>query len=83
VHKISLRVQTVHGDWIPMDFNAIPDMDTQAINRVHLLEGTWPPEDKEVAVEQSKLSEIGVGWGIGSPWNCLLARRAACTSWHR
>jgi len=63
VHKISLRVQTVHGDWIPMDFNAIPDMGTQAINRVHLLEGTWPPEDKEVVVEQSKLSEIGVGLG--------------------
>jgi putative ABC transport system permease protein len=63
VHRVSLRVQTTRGDWIPMDFNAIPDMDTQPINRVHRLAGIWPPDDKEVVVEQSKLSELGVGLG--------------------
>ncbi|MCX8026119.1 MAG: hypothetical protein N3A60_13040, partial [Thermanaerothrix sp.] len=47
VHRVSLRVRTARGDWIPMDFNAIPDMDAQPINRVHRLAGVWPPEDKE------------------------------------
>jgi putative ABC transport system permease protein len=62
-YKVSLRVRSARGEWIPMDFNALEDMEAMPINRVSLLQGQWPPQEKQIAVEQSKLGELGINLG--------------------
>jgi len=58
---VSLRVRTTSQDWKPIDIHAIPDIEQQEINRVRLLEGVWPPRDRQVAVDRYKFPDLWVG----------------------
>jgi putative ABC transport system permease protein len=58
VRSFSLRVRSASGDWKSIDFQAFPDISEQQINRVRLLKGTWPPENRQAAVDGYRLSDL-------------------------
>ncbi len=62
-HTVGLRVWDASGKWAGIDLKSFQDFDKQAVNTVHLVSGTWPPGDKEIAIDQYKLSEIGAKLG--------------------
>lgn len=61
--KFSLRMRvpanTPNGQdsWININIIAIPDISIASINQPGLLEGTWPPKDKEIVFDQHKWIE--------------------------
>ncbi|MFZ6026336.1 MAG: ABC transporter permease [Chloroflexota bacterium] len=63
VRTFSLRVRASEGEWKTIDFQAFPRIDEQEINRVRLLEGTWPPDDQQVVVDSYKAGNLPAGLG--------------------
>jgi putative ABC transport system permease protein len=63
VRSFSLRIRSANGEWKSIDFQAFPNIAEQQINRVRLLEGTWPPENRQVAVDGYKLGDLAQGVG--------------------
>ena len=61
--EITLRYRSAEGTWKPLNILARPDIGQQAINRVALVEGAWPPRDKQVAVEQDQAGNMPMGAG--------------------
>ncbi len=57
-HTVSLRVWDASGKWAGIDLKAFQDYDKQTINKLHLVEGAWPPGNKEIALDQYKASQI-------------------------
>jgi putative ABC transport system permease protein len=60
---LTLRVLNTEGEWQPIELKAIPDIDTMAVNRLSLIEGTWPPQDRQVAIDAYRLGEVAGGVG--------------------
>ena len=48
----SLRYRKADGTWEPLAFQAFPDIASKQINQVRLQQGTWPPQDKQMVVDQ-------------------------------
>jgi len=63
IRSFSLRYRTNSGEWQPIDFQAYPHIDEVEINQVQLVEGTWPPENRQVVVDFYKLDELPQGIG--------------------
>jgi putative ABC transport system permease protein len=63
VRTLTLRVLNTKGEWQPIELKAIPDIETMDINRVSVLEGIWPPRDRQVAIDVYRLGEIAGGIG--------------------
>ncbi len=61
VRNFGLEVQTPSGEWKPISLTALDDKDLQAqsINKVNLIEGVWPPQDRQIVMDVNKASEIG------------------------
>lgn len=57
---VTLRVRTASGKWDPIEINAIPDIESMSVNRVHLEEGLWPPKKREIVVDRFKLGDLPV-----------------------
>lgn len=64
-YNMSLRVQVADGRWKPIHLRALTlgDMKEQSINKVELLQGIWPPEDRQVVIDINKLAETGASLG--------------------
>ena len=62
--EFSLRLLGGSGEWVTLALKTVPENPEQAINRVSLLEGSWPPAEGQVVLEFSKLSNAG-GTGLG------------------
>jgi putative ABC transport system permease protein len=60
-----LRVRTTSGDWKPIVVKALAndELATQTVNRLVLREGDGPPGRHEIAIEFSKLGDIGAQVG--------------------
>ncbi len=56
-------VQTRRGVWRDINFVAIDDFDDIRIDTFTLLDGTWPPPEKEMLVERSGMEELGAQVG--------------------
>ena len=61
VWNTSLQIRSAEGEWKPLnikaqDFGGGAD---SAIGAPSLLEGAWPPEDKQIVLDTNRLSEIG------------------------
>jgi putative ABC transport system permease protein len=57
VRTMTLRYQKPNGEWAPIDIKAIPHIENTDINRVQREEGTWPPQDRQIAIEGYKFGE--------------------------
>jgi putative ABC transport system permease protein len=64
---ISTRLETSAspflGEYITIELNASTDLEEKQIDQVRLVEGRWPPGDREIAIEQYKLSETNAQVG--------------------
>jgi putative ABC transport system permease protein len=57
---MTLRYKNKNGEWDRLSVQAIPQIDDMAINTVTLMEGTWPPKYREIAVDTNKLEDVPV-----------------------
>jgi putative ABC transport system permease protein len=55
---MTLRMRNADGDWEPIDIKAIPNIDEMEINLLQLQEGTWPPQDRQMVVDEYKLENV-------------------------
>ncbi len=64
-YNVKLRVHVSEGKWKPIQIKAlsIDDMNEQSINKVELLQGTWPPADRQIVIDVNKVVETGAGLG--------------------
>jgi putative ABC transport system permease protein len=63
VQTLTLRVLSTKGEWQPIELKAIPDIGKMDINRVRLMQGVWPPLDRQVAIDTYRLGEVAQGVG--------------------
>ena len=63
VRIAGLRVVNKEGEWESIDLKSEPKLDAMQINQLHLMEGTWPPKDGEIVVDQYKYKDLGVPLG--------------------
>ena len=63
VRTASLRLEASPGEWIAISIQAIPDIDQMAINQVHLEEGKWPPDKREIVIDRFKLKDTNAKLG--------------------
>lgn len=63
--NFSLQVRTSSGEWTPINIKALSDRDLQeqAINETTLLQGIWPPDDRQIVIDTNKLHVIGAQLG--------------------
>jgi putative ABC transport system permease protein len=58
---ISTRLESsaalLPGEYVTIELNAFSDLEDKQIDKVRLVEGRWPPGDREIAIEQYKLDE--------------------------
>lgn len=61
----SLQVSTGTDGWKPVNIKAqdYDDRDVGVISRPISIEGAWPPQDKQIALDINKLDEVGAGLG--------------------
>jgi len=52
------RLEKFPGEWVTIDMNAADDLQDKQIDQVKLVSGKWPPEDREIVIEQYKFKEI-------------------------
>jgi putative ABC transport system permease protein len=58
-----LRVKTGAGEWIAITINALGDIQDQHVDQVKLVQGTWPPADREIVLEFNKFKDTQAGVG--------------------
>ncbi|HZU87076.1 MAG TPA: FtsX-like permease family protein, partial [Anaerolineaceae bacterium] len=59
----SLRMEVGKNDYIPVDIRAYLNYDEMVINQVGLVEGKWPPGDREIVIEKNKLADTNAKVG--------------------
>jgi len=57
IRTVDLRVKTGSDQWRQINIKAIPDIKAMKINQVDLVEGTWPPNDKQIVLDINKLPD--------------------------
>jgi putative ABC transport system permease protein len=59
------ELQTLDGQgrWFRVSIKAGKDLDSMQINQVKLVEGAWPPGDREIVIERNKRSEFPAAIG--------------------
>lgn len=60
VRTATLRVRNNEGDWVRLTVIAPPDYAEKHINQVLVMQGTYPPAERTVAIDQYKLKELTV-----------------------
>jgi putative ABC transport system permease protein len=63
VFKTSLRLKAGPDQWIALDIQAITDFKKMDINKVTLVEGTWPPKKNELVIERNKIADTNAKIG--------------------
>lgn len=53
----SLRMQVGANEYVSVDIRAYQNYDKMEINQVRLVEGKWPPGDREIVIEKNKLAD--------------------------
>lgn len=54
---LDVRLKTGSDQYIPLNIMALPDIKDMPLNKVTLLQGTWPPGDKEIVLDINKFSD--------------------------
>ena len=53
--SLSARFRTGPDEWRSVNLFAIPHFDDMRVNKIHLVQGDWPPRDHEILIEQAAL----------------------------
>ncbi len=61
--SMTLRYRNKDGKWDRLELHAIPEIDEMAINKVKLLEGTWPPAYRDIAIDVSDREDVAAALG--------------------
>jgi len=63
--RMHVPAQTPGGEdaWININIKAVPDFYKMTTNHVSLLEGSWPPRDKEIVFDQHKFIDAKIRVG--------------------
>jgi putative ABC transport system permease protein len=51
------RLEASPGEWVAIDLQARQDGSERQIDQLHLLQGKWPPDDREIVIEQYKAGD--------------------------
>jgi putative ABC transport system permease protein len=62
-HHMVLRYKNKYGEWDRLEIQAIPQIDEMAINKVKPLEGKWPPDYREIAIDASDRKDVAANLG--------------------
>ncbi len=57
VRTFGTRLETDPGEWIAIDMKGIKDPANMQINQLRLVEGVWPPGDRQIVIDQYKLKD--------------------------
>jgi putative ABC transport system permease protein len=57
VRTFGTRLETSPGEWIAIEMKGIKDPADMQINQVRLVDGVWPPGDRQIVVDQYKLKD--------------------------
>jgi putative ABC transport system permease protein len=57
----SLRLESEPGKWIEIKIKSVPDFNKMQIGQVSLVQGIWPPQDRQIVIESSKLAKTNAG----------------------
>lgn len=60
---MTLRYRNRNGEWDRLELQAIPEIDEMAINTVKSLEGKWPPDYREIAIDVSHREDVAADLG--------------------
>ena len=63
VRFVELRVANMDDEWESINIETYENLDLLTINQVRLLEGSWPPGEGEIVVDQYKLPGLGAEVG--------------------
>lgn len=63
VHTFGTRLETRPGEWTAIDVKAMKDPAEMKINQLRLVEGVWPPSDRQIVIDQYKLDETNAKLG--------------------
>lgn len=53
--SMTARFQTGPNEWRSVNMFAIPHFDDMRANKIHLVQGNWPPRDHEILIEQAAM----------------------------
>lgn len=59
----NLRLEASPEEWIEFSVKAIPDINDSHLNQVVLLDGSWPPADRQIVIEAYKFEETNAAIG--------------------
>ena len=59
----SSRVEVAPDEWIAIDLKATKNPGDSQINKMRLVEGVWPPGDREIVIDRYKKKNTGAGIG--------------------
>jgi putative ABC transport system permease protein len=57
------RIEVSPGEWIGIDLKAQKYTSGNQINQMHLVEGVWPPGDREIVIDRYKLDDTHASLG--------------------
>jgi putative ABC transport system permease protein len=63
VRTLVLRYRKPNGEWVPIEIKAIPEIESMEINQVRVEDGTWPPAERQIAIDQFKFGDLQAGIG--------------------
>ena len=58
VTTVEIMARTGPDAWSRISLQAIPNFNKMTINRVALVSGRWPPRDKELVIERSRMGDL-------------------------
>lgn len=53
--SMAARLQTGPDEWRSVSLFAIPHFDDMRVNKIHPVQGNWPPRDHEILIEQAAM----------------------------
>jgi putative ABC transport system permease protein len=56
--SFDIMVRTGSDEWSRVSVHAMPDIGKMNINRVTLVSGSWPPDDREIVIEKTKYNDL-------------------------
>lgn len=59
----TLRVESAPGEWETLKINAIDQIGETKINQLQLVDGVFPPGDRQIAIDENKLSTLNLHLG--------------------
>jgi putative ABC transport system permease protein len=57
VRTFGTRLETQPGEWTAIEMKAIKDPARMQINQLRLVDGVWPPGDRQIVIDQYKLDD--------------------------